>query len=266
MSPADLGQYLKPFVFLDIFEFEESQQIEEMGIHPHSGIATVTVLTHGDLRFDDGAGHSGSICYGGVEWMRAGKGVWHGRELASGDSSGVTGFQLWLSLPGELELSVPDSQYIEEQYTPTVGPARVIIGEYQGAVSPVRAPVGINYLLVTLEPGKIWRYKPMPGHQIGWLAIARGQVTLDKPAHAGELVILNNSEANIELHSTGNENAVFVLGTAVPHKHELHLGNYSVHTSVESLETGESHIRELRKKLVEHTKRFEGDLPIPILR
>src|SRR3954465_4011244 len=71
MSPSDLGQVLKPFVFLDIFEMGGGAG-GAMPLHPHSGIATVTVFTQGRMRFDDPAAGSGTIDYGGVEWMRAG--------------------------------------------------------------------------------------------------------------------------------------------------------------------------------------------------
>jgi hypothetical protein len=40
MSPSDLGQSLKPFVFLDLFD-TEGTSFSGMGLHPHSGIATL---------------------------------------------------------------------------------------------------------------------------------------------------------------------------------------------------------------------------------
>ena len=67
----------------------------------------MTVFTHGDASFDDGAGNTGTIGYGGIEWMRAGRGIWHGKELGAGHSKGLKGFQLWLALPAELELAWP---------------------------------------------------------------------------------------------------------------------------------------------------------------
>src|SRR6187402_3229505 len=79
MSPGDLGQYLKPFVFLDIFEMDRrGPPGPRMPIHPHSGIATVTVLTQGAMNFEDPDAGTGTLGYGGVEWMRASAGVWHG--------------------------------------------------------------------------------------------------------------------------------------------------------------------------------------------
>ena len=43
--------------------------------------------------------------------------------------------------------------------------------------------------------------------------------------------------------------ATFVLGSAVPHPYQLHLGAYSVHTSAEALAAGERHFRELKHRL-----------------
>src|SRR5438045_8288401 len=62
MSPSDLGKIVKPFVFLDLFETEAGAM--NMPIHPHSGIATVTVFTKGDVRFDDPDAGEGTIDYG----------------------------------------------------------------------------------------------------------------------------------------------------------------------------------------------------------
>jgi hypothetical protein len=41
----------------------------------------------------------------------------------------------------------------------------------------------------------------------------------------------------------------FVVGFAVPHPYELHLGAYSVHTSADALVAGERNLRELKKRL-----------------
>ena len=42
MSPGDLGELIKPFVFLDLFVMDGQIALPpiEMGWHPHSGIAT----------------------------------------------------------------------------------------------------------------------------------------------------------------------------------------------------------------------------------
>ena len=83
MSPSDLGERLKPFVFLDLFEADLNALSGSMPLHPHSGIATVTVFTSGDATFDDPQAGHGTLGYGGVEFVRTGSGVWHGKELSA---------------------------------------------------------------------------------------------------------------------------------------------------------------------------------------
>jgi redox-sensitive bicupin YhaK (pirin superfamily) len=41
MSPSDFGRLLKPFVFLDLID-NQGTPFTGFGLHPHSGIATVT--------------------------------------------------------------------------------------------------------------------------------------------------------------------------------------------------------------------------------
>ncbi len=55
MSPSDLGQVIKPFVFLDLFEADQRTMamLANMPLHPHSGIATVTVPLEGAFHYED---------------------------------------------------------------------------------------------------------------------------------------------------------------------------------------------------------------------
>jgi redox-sensitive bicupin YhaK (pirin superfamily) len=267
MSPSDLGEAIKPFVFLDIFDMDlRGPAGPRMPIHPHSGIATVTVLTQGQMHFEDWDERSGTLGYGGVEWMRAGAGVWHGQEMSPADVPRVQGFQLWLALPPELENGTPQSSYIEADAMPRTGPAHVVVGSYDGVQSPVPAWDGVNYLLVTLAPGEAWTYRPPVGHSVGWMAVASGAVDAGTPVSAGEMAVFENGESPIALQNAGAENTVFVLGSAAPHRHELHLGNYSVHTSARALEAGEARIVELRRKMVAEGDRRTKSGTVPVYR
>ncbi|KAF1018558.1 MAG: hypothetical protein GAK30_03627 [Paracidovorax wautersii] len=269
MSPSDLGQIAKPFVFLDLFDADKRtvQAMANMPLHPHSGIATVTVPIEGAFHYDDPAsGSAGTLGYGGVEWARAGGGMWHGKELSAADVPRIQGFQLWLALPAALENSEQESRYIEAQHLRQAGPAHVIVGHHQGVQSPVPAPDGINYLLVTLQPGERWTYQPPAGHSVGWLALAQGRLDAGAPIDAGEMVVFEHGEAAITLEASGEQNAVFVLGSAVPHPHPLHLGSYSVHTSAQALQAGERRIAELGRKLREAGDRRTASGTIPVFR
>lgn len=268
MSPSDLGQTVKPFVFLDIFDAQEPmlRAMARMPLHPHSGVATVTVLTQGRMRFDDPQAGTGILGYGGVEWMRAGRGVWHGQEMVPDDVPRIQGFQLWLALPEALELGEPQSRYIEAGSMAQAGPAHVIVGAYAGVVSPVPAPAGINYLLVTLPAGSAWTYQPPPGHGVAWLALAQGSLDAGSPVAAGDMVVFEQGESAIALHATGTEAAVFVLGSAVPHPHPLVLGSYSVHTSAQALRAGERCIRELADRMHQAGDRSTASGTVPVFR
>ena len=267
MSPSDLGEYLKPFVFLDIFERDlRGPAGPRMPIHPHSGIATVTVLTQGRMNFEDPEAGSGTLGYGAVEWMRAGGGVWHGQEMSPADVPRIQGFQLWLALPPELENAPPQSRYIEAEAMRRAGPAYVIVGDHDGVRSPVPSWDGVNYLLVTLRPGESWTYQPPPGHSVGWMAMALGEVDAGGALSAGEMAVFEQGEAPIALKNPGDEDAVFVLGSAVPHRHELHLGSYSVHTTAKALEAGEARIVELHEKMLAAGDRRTGAGTVPVYR
>lgn len=271
MSPSDLGESLKPFVFLDIFNMERPmldamRAGAGMSIHPHSGIATVTVLTEGRMKFDDPSSGTGTLAYGGVEWLRAGSGVWHGKELTPDDVPLVRGFQLWIALPPELENGEPESRYITAQGIPSAGPARVVLGEHAGVRSPTPAPAGINYLLVTVKAGESWTYQPPTGHSVGWLAVAKGNLQADTSVGTGDMVVFEDAEDAITVQAGPEGDAVFVLASAVPHPHELHLGNYSVHTSAQALETGERRIEELRQRMVAAGNRRTGTGNVPVFR
>jgi redox-sensitive bicupin YhaK (pirin superfamily) len=213
--------------------------------HPHSGLATTTVLLEGEVEYEDTTGASGIMPSGSVEWMNAGRGVWHdGR--ARGDGP-VRGFQLWVALPPELELGEPRSEYLSASEIPQTGPARVILGCYGDVESPVPAPPGINYLLVRLSAGEQWHYTPPAGHDVAWLCVQRGALRVDGESIANELVVFGDSEDGLVI--TADKDSEFVLGSAVPHPHNLVLGYYSVHTSAEALRTGEARIREIGAQL-----------------
>lgn len=70
ISPSDLGNLIKPFVFLDYFEAEPGMA-SGSGWHPHSGIATITFVLSGTTSYEDSTGKQGLLPSGGIEWMRA---------------------------------------------------------------------------------------------------------------------------------------------------------------------------------------------------
>jgi redox-sensitive bicupin YhaK (pirin superfamily) len=244
MSPSDLGEHLKPFVFLDHFE-AESSSFGGFGMHPHSGIATLTWMMQGSASYEDTTGKEGVLPEGGVEWMQAGGGVWHSSSPTSGTA--MRGFQLWVALPPTHENAAAYSSYMAPEAIPQIGPARILLGQYGGAKSTVTPPSDMNYLAVNLKAGESWTYLPPAGHSVAWAALSRGTVAAgglaDAPLTAGELVMFDSSTASISFKAL--QDAEFVVGSAVPRGYDLVLGRYSVHTNREALQQGEATIRQM---------------------
>jgi redox-sensitive bicupin YhaK (pirin superfamily) len=245
MSPSDLGRLLKPFVFLDLID-NEGTPFSGFGLHPHSGIATVTYVAEGSVRYEDTNGATGLLPAGGIEWMRAGGGVWHGGGL--GDPGRTRGFQLWIALPPELELGPSESVYLSPETVPHEGPARVLIGSYGTAASSIKAPSPMNYLAVNLKAGERWSYQPPAGHTVLWIAVGKGSILVPDEVQQGEMVAFTPSSATVEFEARSD--VEFVLGSAVPHDHHLVLGSHSVHTSSEALKQAETRISEIHTRLI----------------
>src|SRR5882724_5554897 len=245
MSSSDFGEILKPFVFLDLFDHEGAPFTA--GLHPHSGIATLTYIAEGSVSYVDPDNVKGSVAKGGVEWMLAGRGMWHGGGL---DKAGRTrGFQLWIALPPELELGPATSVYQGPKDVPVDGPARVLLGSYGSASNTIASPSPINYLAVRLAAGERWRYGPPMGHTVLWVAIASGILSAPDELRHGDLAAFEPSTEAVEFEALTDTE--FVLGSAAPHEHDLVLGYYSVHASPEALNDGEAHISSIRKRLVQ---------------
>jgi len=189
----------------------------------------------------------GTVPAGGVEWMQAGRGMWHGGGL---DKAGRTrGFQLWIALPPELELgpTVSDPQAPED--VEEDGPARVLLGSYGSASSAIVSPSPINYLAVRLKAGERWRYEPPAGHTVLWVAIATGALSAPDELRVGDLAVFEPSSKAVEFEA--QTDAEFVLGSATPHEHDLVSGYNSVHTSPAALRDGEAHISSIKERLVQ---------------
>jgi redox-sensitive bicupin YhaK (pirin superfamily) len=237
MSPGDLGGLVKPFVFLDYFDFGGAD-MDGGVVHPHSGIATHTTLLEGSLVYGDSTGKSGTLNAGNVEWMQAGGGVWHGGTPLRGQP--LRGFQLWMALPSSLELAPAESHYVDSATIPGDGRVRVLLGNYRGMASPIPYRSPVTYLHVRLQGGERWTYHAPEGHDVAWLAVAAGTVLVDGAALRREMAVFEEGQAPIECVAQGE--VELVIGSAVKHPHPLVTGYYSVHTSPETLARGEGGI------------------------
>jgi len=245
VSASDLGELIKPFVFLDLFDVPPSKA-PLFGWHPHSGIATLTLVIEGQASYEETTGVKGVLkSKGGVEWMQAAGGSWHTGGVVGQER--LKGFQLWVALPPELELKPASSLYLEPEQVPAVGPARVVLGHYEGTTGPIPAPSDMVYLYVRLAPGERWLFKTPDAHSVAWLSVLSGQLSEPANVGAGDFALFEESSAAVEVEALTE--TLFVFGSARKHPHDLVLGNYSVHTSREALQRGESNIAQMGSSL-----------------
>src|ERR1700761_6009749 len=211
MSPSALGEVLKPFVFLDRIDVSnlQARKVEGFGLHPHSGIATLTWLFEGAANYEDNMGRRGKLNHGSIEWMHAGGGAWHGGSF--GDSERLRGFQLWVALPAASELGAPYSSYIGPDDLMTDGPVTVLLGQHGSAKSPIESPAPINYFSVSLEAGESWICKPAPGHTVAWAAVSTGRLLVPQAIEAGDMVTFE--EGAKPIHFVADEDTDFVFGS-----------------------------------------------------
>ena len=245
VSPGDLGESIKPFIFLDYIH-GHVERGAGFGWHPHSGLATLTYSLNSDAAYEDTAGQKGTVEATGLEWMRAGGGTWHQGFIHPREET-VTSFQLWVALPPGVEDGPPEGIYVPPEKVPQVDNVRVLLGEYGGQRNPIAAPSSINYLDVVLGAGETWSYSPPADHDVAWAFVYRGRARVEGESIAGELVVIEEGPSGFTIEAA--EASRVLLGTAAKHEHRLVLGDYSVHTNRESLARGEARIREVRDEM-----------------
>jgi len=244
MSPGDLGELVKPFVFLDHFEFARFDG-PTLPMHPHSGIATHTTLLQGSLAYQDSTGKSGVLRPQSVEWMQAGGGVWHTGAPLEGNT--VRGFQLWVALPAEIEHAPADSHYVDVSTIPDDGRVRMLLGGIADMRSPIPYTGAVAYQHVRLREGERFTYQPPATHDVAWLAVSLGALRVSEHELRREMAVFEPGNIPIEMEAAGETE--LVIGSAVRHPHPLVLGTYSVHTSPTALHIGVAGIRRVAEEL-----------------
>ena len=247
VSPSDVGELIKPFVFLD---YVNAPKGPGFGFHPHSGIATLTYPLTFDVEHETSTGQIDTVVREGVEWVIAGGGIWHRGKVLKGDHA--VGFQLWFALPPEFENSEPNAQFISPEKVIQVNSVRLLHGEYLGYKSQLTSPVKANLMFIKLLAGETWTYQPPNECDVAWLFLQSGSLLVNEENISEELVVFE--ETNGELNFRAIVDSAFLLGTAKKHNHELVLGSHSVHTNNNSLALGQEKINSIGIQLRNQNK------------
>jgi len=208
------GAALSPFLLLDHAgpaRFTPTQQKRGVGVHPHRGFETVTIVYDGEVEHHDSAGNGGHIGAGDVQWMTAASGIlheeYHSPAFArSGGTFEVA--QLWVNLPARDKMAPPGYQTLLRQDIPVIelegnaGSLRVIAGEYQGRKGPARTFTPMNVWDVRLRAGGDVRLA-LPGSHNALLVVLKGRALVNgaEPVDPDEVALFERGEEEISIRA-----------------------------------------------------------------
>lgn len=213
---------ISPFLLLDHagpHAFAPTTARRGVGIHPHRGFETVTIVYDGQVEHRDSGGNGGIIGPGDVQWMTAGGGILHEEYHAPAFARSGGPFhvaQLWVNLPARHKMALPAYQAITAAVIPTVtlpdgaGQARVIAGTGFGVTGPARTFSPVNVWDLQLKAGAQTALELPPGHT-ALLVVLAGAVTANGgSAGADTGLLLSRDGSRVDLRAEG-ETLLLVL-------------------------------------------------------
>ena len=221
-----------PFLLLDEIKSDDAQDfIAGFPPHPHRGIETLTYMRKGGIQHEDHMGNTGEVLSGGVQWMRAGKGVIHG-EMPLKEHDTMHGFQLWINLSRANKMSAPDYRDVPKEEIPHVKSddylAHVIAGDwnlngeaYKGPLDRLEAHA--SYLDLELEAGGYFSHDIPEGHQVLVSVydgdfVSTGKDGADKPIYKSQIAQFSQ-DGQLVLKSNEGGKALILHGK--PHKEPI---------------------------------------------
>lgn len=227
-SYGDHGAELSPFLLLDYAgptRFPPAQQPRGVGVHPHRGFETVSIVYAGEVAHRDSTGAGGTIGPGDVQWMTAASGILH-EEFHSPAFTRSGGplemVQLWVNLPARSKMQPPGYQNILDADIPSVplpgdaGRVRVIAGRYGEHTGPARTHTPMDVWDLRLNAGQRTRLPLVNGHTAA-LVVLRGTVQVNGEAVASDaqLVQLDREGTALDIEAQTDAVLLFLGGEPI---------------------------------------------------
>lgn len=214
-----------PFLMLDEFKSDNPDDyIAGFPPHPHRGFCTLTYMLEGRMAHEDSQGNSGEIGPGGLQWMKAARGMIHS-EMPKQEDGMMWGFQLWVNLPASEKMSDPEYADIMGSDVPEVTvdnvTVRVLSGKFGEATGPITKLAEVSatdFLYLDLrfaadKGGKIT--VPAQGQGTRLAYIYKGEVRLDGTTlRAGELAKLQ-AEGDLAVSADAGSGMLLLAGQPI---------------------------------------------------
>lgn len=234
-SHAAQGEHVSPFLLLDYAgpqAFSPATQPRGVGVHPHRGFETVTIVYQGEVEHRDSTGNGGLIGPGDVQWMTAASGILH-EEFHSQAFTAKGGtlemVQLWVNLPARDKRARPGYQTLLDKEIPAVallgdaGTLRVIAGDYQGHAGPARTFTPIDIWDLRLKREGTTSLILPEGHTAG-LVVLRGNILVNgaDKAREAQFVLLDRQGGEITLEAESDACVLIVSGEPIDEPVAMH--------------------------------------------
>jgi quercetin 2,3-dioxygenase len=225
-SPQTHGEAVSPFILLDYaapYQFAPATQKRGVGVHPHRGFETVTIVYEGEVDHRDSTGNGGHIGPGDVQWMTAASGILHEEfhSKAFTEKGGAMEMvQLWVNLPAKDKMSPPGYQTLVDGFIPSVaiegGRVRVIAGEYAGAQGPAKTFTPINIWDVRLNAGGKAEFTLPEGHTLAVLVQSGAvQINGEQVARDSQFALFEREGGAITLEANGDAKLLLLSGEPI---------------------------------------------------
>ncbi|WP_438277042.1 pirin family protein [Nitrobacter sp.] len=227
-SHASHGDHVSPFLLLDYAgpaNFTPAEQPRGVGVHPHRGFETVTIVYQGEVEHRDSTGNGGVIGPGDVQWMTAASGILH-EEFHSRAFTRKGGMlemvQLWVNLPAKAKNADPGYQTLLDADIPAVdlpdgaGRLRVIAGEFDGRKGPAKTFTPIDIYDVRLNRGGVATLRPREGHTVA-VVVLKGTVQINggEIAREAQFALLDRSGGEVRLEANGEASVLVLSGEPI---------------------------------------------------
>ncbi len=193
------------------------------GPHPHRGMETVTFIVNGDIMHKDSGGHQSIISAGGIQYMRAGKGLIHAEvssENFKKEGGNLEILQLWLNLPSKNKMAEPIYKGFQKDEIPTstVNDGNVTIsilaGPWDDTPAAFETPTNIHLRTISFKTGCELTLDIPTTHNIFFYLVQGALKVNQQEVIPMDLVEFNNDHEHLTI--TAEKDSLLILGHAEP--------------------------------------------------
>jgi len=224
--PTESVEYIDPFLFLNHHGpqvYAPNNKGLPFGPHPHRGMETVTFILIGDIAHKDSSGHESVIKAGGVQWMRAGKGLIHAEissDVFKQQGGDLEILQLWVNLPARLKMAdpyyigkqqeeIPILQFDEGKIT-----AQLISGEWKDVKGAFESTTGVFLSTIHFKAGADLEVNIPKAHNIFFYVISGELIVNGTAVRSLHLAEFNHDGDDLNINA--KTDSILLLGHAMP--------------------------------------------------